>query len=278
MNNPFGYASAVSSAWGMAVPCALPSSFPTTARQPPGGKARTPRPRIAHGCSARLFLAAPLFKSMTRHFQVHKLENYAWDQLQWINGRNPYDASMLMGSGHGNAPYMFFRSYKYTSAPGGIINGITAAGQDEDGIAFSDTKKAMYRDWSRRRLALDRGVVATRSVVSLRCRPESQVITEDPARGKLRPLHIQLANGTMCPRCRIFGNDSIRQRHRIRRIIFRHACGPLSTFAGGIIGHPFQQCMGSGGYLYTTHRVPDSISICETLLRNCTFCRTSSLR
>ena len=44
---------------------------------------------------------------------------------------------MLMGSGHGNAPYMFFRLYKYTSAPGGIVNGITAASKDEGGIAFN---------------------------------------------------------------------------------------------------------------------------------------------
>jgi len=50
--------------------------------------------------------------------------------------RNPFDSSMLMGSGHGYAPYMFFRSYKYTGAPGGIVNGITAATNDEDGIAF----------------------------------------------------------------------------------------------------------------------------------------------
>jgi hypothetical protein len=66
------------------------------------------------------------------------LESYADDQLHWILGRNPFDSSMLMGSGHGNAPYMFFRSYKYTSAPGAIINGITASVTDEDGIAFDE--------------------------------------------------------------------------------------------------------------------------------------------
>jgi hypothetical protein len=58
--------------------------------------------------------------------------------LHWILGRNPFDASMLMGSGHGNSPYMFFRSYKYTSAPGSVINGITAASDNEDGIAFNE--------------------------------------------------------------------------------------------------------------------------------------------
>jgi hypothetical protein len=45
---------------------------------------------------------------------------------------------MLMGSGHGNAAYMFFRSYKYTNAPGAIINGITASLDSEDGIAFNE--------------------------------------------------------------------------------------------------------------------------------------------
>ena len=53
-------------------------------------------------------LSAPLFKDDPA-FQM-QLQNYAWNQLHWILGRNPYDASMLMGSGHGNAPYMFFRS------------------------------------------------------------------------------------------------------------------------------------------------------------------------
>ena len=81
-------------------------------------------------------MAAPLFADDPR-FQA-ELEQYAWNQLHWILGRNPFDSSMLMGSGHGNAPYMFFKSYKYTSAPGAIINGITAASDNEDGIAFDE--------------------------------------------------------------------------------------------------------------------------------------------
>jgi hypothetical protein len=81
-------------------------------------------------------MAAPLFAD-DANFQS-ALQIYADDQLHWILGRNPFDSSMLMGSGHGNAPYMFFRSYKYTSAPGAIINGVTAASKDEDGIAFNE--------------------------------------------------------------------------------------------------------------------------------------------
>ena len=83
-------------------------------------------------------MAAPLYNDDPA-FQ-RQLETYAWNQLHWILGRNPFDASMLMGSGHGNAPYMFFRSYKYTSAPGAIINGVTAgfrlAAQRAVGVVF----------------------------------------------------------------------------------------------------------------------------------------------
>lgn len=61
-------------------------------------------------------MAAPLFADDPK-FQT-QLEDYAWNQLHWILGRNPYDASLLMGGGHGTEPYMFFESYKYASAPG----------------------------------------------------------------------------------------------------------------------------------------------------------------
>jgi len=115
-----------------------------------GGKARTafffPHDTEAapwwQGENARLAsLAAaarmtlPLFANKPE-FQS-QLRSYAWNQLHWILGRNPFDATMLMGSGHGYAPYMFFRSYKYTGAPGGIMNGITAGLDNEDGIAFN---------------------------------------------------------------------------------------------------------------------------------------------
>lgn len=80
-------------------------------------------------------MAAPLFSEDAPF--ANSLETYASDQLHWILGRNPYDTSLLMGSGHGDAAYMFFRSWKYTNAPGAIVNGITAAADDEDGIAFN---------------------------------------------------------------------------------------------------------------------------------------------
>ena len=40
-------------------------------------------------------LAAPLF--VEDHAFYAQLESYAWNQLHWILGRNPFDTSMLMG-------------------------------------------------------------------------------------------------------------------------------------------------------------------------------------
>jgi len=79
--------------------------------------------------------AVPLFAG-DPGFQA-ELSAYAWNQLHWVLGRNPFDTCLLIGSGHGDAAYMFFKSYKYTNAPGGIVNGITSAENDEDGIAFN---------------------------------------------------------------------------------------------------------------------------------------------
>lgn len=130
VNNPFGYARQL-------------------VRMGPHGKMRTafffPHNTSAapwwQGEDARLAslaaaarLAAPYFKN-DPGFQA-QLEHYAWDQLHWILGRNPYGVCMLNGSGQG-APYMFFRSWQYTSAPGSIMNGITAGFDGEDSIAFN---------------------------------------------------------------------------------------------------------------------------------------------
>jgi hypothetical protein len=130
VNNPFGYGRQLVRMGDGQVRSAF--FFPHDTEAAPWWQGENAR-LASLACAARL--AAPLFADDPA-FQS-QLEAYAWNQLHWILGRNPFDASMLMGSGHGNAPYMFFRSYKYTSAPGAVINGITAALDNEDGIAFN---------------------------------------------------------------------------------------------------------------------------------------------
>ncbi|WP_251106774.1 glycoside hydrolase family 9 protein [Alloacidobacterium dinghuense] len=131
VNNPFGYARQIVRMGNGQVRTAF--FFPYDTEAAPwwqGEDARLASMAAAARMAAPLFAADPGFQS--------QLETYAWNQLHWILGRNPFDASMLIGSGHRNAPYMFFKSYKYTNAPGSILNGITAASDNEDGIAFNE--------------------------------------------------------------------------------------------------------------------------------------------
>lgn len=131
VNNPFGYARQVVRMGNGTVRTAF--FFPHDTEAAPWWQGENAR---LASLAAAARLAAPMFENAPA-FQK-QLEDYGWDQLHWILGRNPFDTCMLMGSGHNNAPYLFFESYKYTSAPGAIINGITAGRQDEDGIAFNE--------------------------------------------------------------------------------------------------------------------------------------------
>ena len=89
--------------------------------------------RIASLASAAR-LAAQHFPNDT-HF-ANKLKKYALNQLNWVLGLNPYDSSMLEGSGRNNPQYLFYGSYEYKAAPGGIVNGITAGLNNYNDIDF----------------------------------------------------------------------------------------------------------------------------------------------
>lgn len=60
----------------------------------------------------------------------------AQDPLDWIMGLNPFDSCMIEGYGHNNIQYFFKGRYDFLNCPGGIVNGITSAPEDEEGIAF----------------------------------------------------------------------------------------------------------------------------------------------
>jgi hypothetical protein len=130
VNNPFGYARQLVRMGDGKIRTAF--FFPHDTEAAPWWQGENAR---LASLAAAARMAVPLFADMPE-FQS-QLRAYAWNQLHWILGRNPFDTSMLMGSGHGDAAYMFFRSYKYTNAPGAIVNGITAGLQSEDGIAFN---------------------------------------------------------------------------------------------------------------------------------------------
>ncbi|HEY2083762.1 MAG TPA: glycoside hydrolase family 9 protein [Verrucomicrobiae bacterium] len=106
------------------------------------------------GENARLSSLAAAARMAAKYFHddpafCHQLQGYAWDQLNWILGLNPYDCCMLQGTGRNNPFYMFFDSYEYHNAPGGIVNGITSGYRDARDIDFdlqySETGKD--EDW-----------------------------------------------------------------------------------------------------------------------------------
>ena len=102
VNNPFGYARQLVRMGNGQVRTAF--FFPHDTEAAPWWQGEDAR---LASLAAAARMAAPLFADDAA-FQS-ALQSYADDQLHWILGRNPFDSSMLMGSGHGNAPYMFFR-------------------------------------------------------------------------------------------------------------------------------------------------------------------------
>jgi hypothetical protein len=92
-------------------------------------------------------IAIPLFAE-DQVFQ-RNLRAFALDQLNWILGLNPYNASMLQGTGHNNPAYGFFGTFEYTNAPGGIANGITSGIENEEDIDFnlSYAQTGKDNDW-----------------------------------------------------------------------------------------------------------------------------------
>jgi peroxiredoxin len=78
---------------------------------------------------------------------VDSLETFALDQLNWILGLNPYDASLLQGTGRNNPAYGFFGTFEYTNAPGGIVNGITSGLDDESDIDFNLPYAQTHKDY-----------------------------------------------------------------------------------------------------------------------------------
>jgi hypothetical protein len=103
------------------------------------------------GENARLASLATAAHLALPHFQddpgfSRQLDAFATNQLNWILGLNPFDSCMLYGVGHNNVEYLFFDSWEFTNAPGGISNGITSGFRDEDDIAYNLTYKQTGAD------------------------------------------------------------------------------------------------------------------------------------
>lgn len=129
VTNPFGYSRQLVQSKGGARRTSF--FFPHDTETAPwwqGENARLGSMAAAARLAARFFGQDARFRA--------RLIGFGQDQLNWILGLNPFDACMLHGKGRNNIAYMFFDSYEYTNAPGGIPNGITAGYADERDIDF----------------------------------------------------------------------------------------------------------------------------------------------
>ncbi len=86
------------------------------------------------GENARLASLATMAFAAAQHLpgQSALLCTFGQQQLDWILGRNPFNACMLAGQGINNPEY----TAGYPNAQGGICNGITAGFDDENDVAF----------------------------------------------------------------------------------------------------------------------------------------------
>ncbi|MGC2764537.1 MAG: glycoside hydrolase family 9 protein [Candidatus Acidiferrum sp.] len=106
------------------------------------------------GENARLASLATAARLATKQFLddlvfQKRLQVFATAQLNWILGLNPFDSSMMKGVGRNNPQYLFFDSWEYTNAPGGISNGITGGFKDEEDIDYNLTyhQTGADNDW-----------------------------------------------------------------------------------------------------------------------------------
>jgi hypothetical protein len=128
--NPFGYArQLVESTNGFRRSAFFYPHDTETAPWWQGENARLGSMAAAARLAAKYFPDDPAFRA--------RLESYAWNQLNWILGLNPYDCCMLHGAGRNNVAYIFFESYEYNNAPGGICNGITSGRANPNDIDFN---------------------------------------------------------------------------------------------------------------------------------------------
>ncbi len=129
VNNPFGY----SREYVQDKTGARRTSFffPHNSDAAPwwqGENARLASVATAARLAERLFSSDAAFRA--------RLDAFATNQLNWILGLNPFDSCMLNGVGRNNPPYMYFDSWEFTNAPGGISNGITSGFRDERDIDY----------------------------------------------------------------------------------------------------------------------------------------------
>jgi hypothetical protein len=142
--NPFGYSRQLVQSKDGAATRRSAFFFPHDTETAPWWQGENAR--LGSMAAAALLAARRLEGNADKAF-TDRIAAFGRAQLDWILGLNPYDACMLHGHGRNNIAYMFFDSWEYTNAPGGICNGITGGYADGDaegidfGLRYAETGK-----------------------------------------------------------------------------------------------------------------------------------------
>lgn len=75
-----------------------------------------------------------------------ELAAFAYHQVDWILGKNPYDMCMMYGHGKNNVPYMA-SMYGHGTSVGGISNGITGKDGNADGSGIDFKVEDNGNEW-----------------------------------------------------------------------------------------------------------------------------------
>ncbi|PYF77327.1 ThuA domain-containing protein [Pedobacter nutrimenti] len=106
---------------------------------------------------------------------------FAWNQLDWILGKNPYSVCFMYQMGKKNVPYMQ-SSFGHGSEKGGISNGITGKDGFDDGGGIDFKEHAAGNEWRWTEQWLPHAAWFLNAVTSLSA--------EDPVQAKQKPFRI----------------------------------------------------------------------------------------
>lgn len=139
--NPFGYARQHFSVKG-----AIQSGFFIPHENESGWWWQGEDARLASLTAAMIFGGRLVYPDNNHWGVKPKILKYAFDQVSWILGKNPYGMCMMYGYGHKNVPYMA-SMYGHGSGKGGISNGITGKDGKADGSGIDFKVEDNGNEW-----------------------------------------------------------------------------------------------------------------------------------
>jgi len=102
--------------------------------------------RLSSLAAAAIIGSKLVYNSPKDYKQKHALSNFAYNQINWIMGFNPYQVCFMYKFGKNNVPYMH-SNFGHGSERGGISNGITGKEGNGDGSGIDYKTEDQGNEW-----------------------------------------------------------------------------------------------------------------------------------